>query len=276
MIAGEEHAIGSGHARVLTDRTFSPPLAQQAQDTRREHHVAILAALRLHDADDLLFPVDVADLQPDDLTGTHAAPVGERQHHARLQAGCHGQKAFDLIAAQHKRHLHRFLEVEHFGHQIMPPQGYPEQKLHPGHRLVADADTRPALDQMQLKLINVIRCSCLRRSPEPGRKPLAGPQVAGLRRRSEVACRHIRDHARAKGCRRFGMLNIHGKILCQSRRNHLEQQHTPGIANREANPSSAHLPTHRTTIAERFSARAESGLLRRVRRPLLFQGCLAA
>jgi transposase len=87
----------------------------------------------------------------------------------------------------------------------------PEQKLDPRHCLIAGADTRAALDQMQLEVLHVIRCRSLRRSPEPGRKPLAGSQVAGLRRRPEIAGRHIRNHARAKGCHRCGMLNGHGE-----------------------------------------------------------------
>ena len=235
-IAGEKHAIGSGHAPVVDGRAFGPPHAQQAQDIHGQHDIAILAALRLHDADDILFAVDVADLETDDLARAQTASVGQRQHHARLQPWRHGQDAPDLIAAQHKGHLDWLPEVEHLGRQVMPAQGDPEQKLDPGHRLVAGADTRPALDQMQLEVLHVIRCRSLRRSPEPGRKPFAGSQVAGLRRRPEIAGRHIRDHARAKGCRRCGMLNVHGKTLCQSRQNHLEQQHIPDLENREEKP----------------------------------------
>ncbi|WP_027256506.1 hypothetical protein [Leisingera aquimarina] len=92
----------------------------------------------------------VADLQPDGLARAHAAAIGERQHYARLQAGRHGEDAPDLVAAQHKRHFHRFLQAENLGCQILPPQGDPEQKLHPGHGLVAGANAGPGLDQMQL------------------------------------------------------------------------------------------------------------------------------
>jgi hypothetical protein len=35
------------------------------------------------------------------------------------------------------------------------------------------------------------------------------------------------------------LLNVHGKTLCQSRQNHLDQQHTPNTSNRETNPTSA-------------------------------------
>src|SRR5215469_15932239 len=44
-----------------------PPLPQQVEDLRRQHHVPVLEALRLHDADDHLLTVDVARPQPHHL-----------------------------------------------------------------------------------------------------------------------------------------------------------------------------------------------------------------
>jgi hypothetical protein len=37
-------------------------------------------------------------------------------------------------------------------------------------------------------------------------------------------------------------LNVHGKPLCQSRQNHLNQQDTPNFTKRETNPGSAQHP----------------------------------
>lgn len=156
-ITGEKHAIRPGDTPVVDGRAFGPPDPQQAQNINGQHHVAVLASLRLHDADNVLFPVDVADLQPDDLACPQPATIGEWQHHARLQAGGHGEDAPDLVEPQHNGNLHGLLEVEHFGRQVMPAQGDTEQKLHPGHGLVAGADTGPALDQMQLEELHIIR-----------------------------------------------------------------------------------------------------------------------
>jgi len=110
-IAGEKYAIGSANAPVIDGRAFGPPRAQQAQDIHGQHDIAILAPLRLHDADDVLFPVDIADLETDDLARAQTASVGQRQHHARLQPWRHGQDAPALIAAQHKWHLRGLPEV---------------------------------------------------------------------------------------------------------------------------------------------------------------------
>ncbi len=99
-------------------------------------------------------------------------------------------------------------------------------------------------------------------------KTLAGPQVAGLRRWTQIARRDIRDHARAEGCRRCRVLIGHGKTLCQPRQNHLGQQHTPDLENRETNTASGRhrprrAPIPRTTFYrwyDRYLQRGEVGL----------------
>ena len=186
--------------------------------------------------------IDVADLEPHDLARPHPAAIGEREHDLGFQARSHGQDTLDLLLAQHQRHLHRLLEVKDLGHQIVPPQGHAEQKLDPGHGLVARADACPALDQMLLEMLHIIRRRRLWRAPEPGRKPLAGAQVAGLGCRAEIARCHIGNHARTQGRHWCRLLNVHRNVLCQSRQNHLDQQHTPNITNRATNPSSAQRP----------------------------------
>ena len=47
------------------------------EDLRWQHHVPVLAALRLHDADDLLLTVDVARSQPHHFTRPQPATIGE-------------------------------------------------------------------------------------------------------------------------------------------------------------------------------------------------------
>ena len=58
----DRRVLGSGDIPVLPPRAVLPPLPQQAQDIRRQHHVAVLAALGLDDADDVLGAVDIAGL----------------------------------------------------------------------------------------------------------------------------------------------------------------------------------------------------------------------
>ena len=65
-------------SRVVTARPHLPPLPQQAQNVRRQHHMPVLASLGLHHADDVLSAVDIAGLEADDLR--RPAAIAERQH----------------------------------------------------------------------------------------------------------------------------------------------------------------------------------------------------
>src|SRR5580704_19537604 len=65
-----------GVARIPTRWTNLPPLPQENEHLGRQHDVAILA-LRLLDANDVLRPVDVLDLQPHHLAGAQATAIAE-------------------------------------------------------------------------------------------------------------------------------------------------------------------------------------------------------
>ena len=56
-----------------------PPLPQHIEQSWRQHHIAILAALALLDADHHLGAVDIADLERHHFGGAQAATVGEAQ-----------------------------------------------------------------------------------------------------------------------------------------------------------------------------------------------------
>jgi ATP-dependent helicase/nuclease subunit A len=71
-------------------------------------------------------------------------------------------------------------DLERFGYQIMPSKRHAEQELDASHGLIARADARPALNQMLLEILHIIRRRRLWRAPEPGRETLASAQVAGL------------------------------------------------------------------------------------------------
>src|ERR1700747_658280 len=68
---GRDAVVGRGWPHL-------PPLPQQLQDLRRQHHVPVLASLRLHDADNSLFAVDVTCSQPYHLAGPQPATIGQR------------------------------------------------------------------------------------------------------------------------------------------------------------------------------------------------------
>src|ERR1700687_1772756 len=90
-----EHAtLRVGHA---------PPDTQALEQDRREHRVAVAAALALLDAQRHALAVDVADLQRHHFARTQPGTVGDRQCRLVLQvAGC-GDQAGHLVRAEHDR-----------------------------------------------------------------------------------------------------------------------------------------------------------------------------
>ena len=108
----------------------------------------------------------------------------------------------------------------------------PPWSWHVLHRLVLCADADAALDQMLLEIFHIVWRGRIWRPPQPSRKTLAGTQMAGLGCRTEIAPRHIGNYTLTKGRRWGRMLNVLGNVLCQSRQNHLDQQHTLNIKTR--------------------------------------------
>ena len=99
-----------------------PPLPQQIERLRRQHNIAILAALGLLDANDLLRGVDMLDLQPNHFAATQAAAIAETEQHTGLEARGNGQQAPRLIRAHHQRDLLRLTDVIDRGGQIQSPR----------------------------------------------------------------------------------------------------------------------------------------------------------
>ena len=69
--------------------------------------MTVLAALGLHDADDLELAVDVASLEAASFARAQSAAIAEREHHLDLEAGGHGQQALGLGWAHDQRKLLR-------------------------------------------------------------------------------------------------------------------------------------------------------------------------
>src|SRR6516165_2889332 len=169
-------------------------LPQQIEHLRREHDVAILAALRLLDANDLLCAVDVLDLEPDYLAGAQPAAIAEAEQNPDLEAAGDRQEPAHLIRAQYLRNLLRLADVIDLGRKIQLAQRYAKQKPHSGHDTVAVADAHAGLSQVQLKQTQVLACRGVRRALEKGGQALAAVDVAPLRMRIQLARVHVLDH----------------------------------------------------------------------------------
>jgi len=79
--AGKQPALLQRHAFIVPRGPHLPPLPQQIKNFGRQHDMTVLAALGLHDADDLELAVDVANLEAASLARAQSAAIAEREHH---------------------------------------------------------------------------------------------------------------------------------------------------------------------------------------------------
>src|SRR5712671_4612398 len=209
LAARKQPALLLRHAGIVTGRSHLPPLPQQIERLGRQHDVAVFAPLGLNDADDVLRAVDIADPEPDHLTGAQTCAVAESEQYVNLEIPRHGQEALGLVRAHHQRDLLGFFDVIDLGGKIQSPQRHAEQEPKPGHDAVAIADARPGLGQVQLEQADLVRRGRVGRALQVRGKPLAAADVASLRVRVELARAHVLDHALAQ---RADGIGTHGEL----------------------------------------------------------------
>src|SRR2546423_4273064 len=118
LAAGEQPALLLRHARTVASRSHLPPLSQQIERLWRQHDVAVFASLGLHDADDVLRAVDIANREPAPLARAHPCAVDESEQYVTLEISRHGQQALGLVRAHHQRDLLGFFDVKDLGGKI--------------------------------------------------------------------------------------------------------------------------------------------------------------
>src|SRR5438309_414482 len=155
LSAGKQPTFLRRYSRIVTRGARLPPLSQQIEHLVRQHHIAVLAALRLLDASDVLCAVDMLDLEPHDLARPQPAAIAEAEQNPRLESAGHRQQSLDLVDAHHQRELLGLAKVIDLGGMLEPPQCHAEQEPHPGYDAVAVADAHTCLRQVQLELAEV-------------------------------------------------------------------------------------------------------------------------
>src|SRR5882762_2292700 len=256
----KQPAFLKGCRVCIETSTRLPPLPQQINHLRREHDIAILAALGLLDTNDLLRAVDVLDLQPDHFAGTQAATAAKAERHAGLEARGNGQHAPRLVRAHHLRNLLGLADVIDLGRKIQPPQRHAEQEPQPGHDAVAIADARTRLGKMQLEPADILRRGGVGRPLEKRGELLAAADVASLRARTEPARVHVLGHALTQ---RADRVHTHGQLLSWMR---LTTPRSSRQGTRPATDDPPRVEPYRCAprsppraIAQRFSALARLG-----------------
>ncbi len=116
MLARKQPALWVHHALLAPG---FPPLVQEKEEIRRQHGVAILAALAALDPDQHVLAVDIADLKAGDLGDAQPGAIGDRQRRLVLEAGCGLEQPRRLVPTQHDGQFARVGHLDQLARKVM-------------------------------------------------------------------------------------------------------------------------------------------------------------
>ena len=128
-LSGKQPALWSG---------CLPPGAQQREQMRRQHDVAVFAALALLDADDHALAVDVADLQRDHFGGAQTRPIGHAQRRLVFEPRYRIEQPRHLLRAEHHRQLAGLMDERRVLDDGRSLERDPEKEPQRCHGLIAE------------------------------------------------------------------------------------------------------------------------------------------
>ena len=133
-----------------------PPIAQQLEQQRRQHRVAILAALALLDPDHHPRAVDIAHLQRNDFGHPQTRPIGDAQRRLVLDARRRLQHAGDFLRAQDDRRFARLARNRQMSNDIGAIERYVEEKPQRRASAVDGCRAHSARCQMQQEAPDIL------------------------------------------------------------------------------------------------------------------------
>ena len=141
-----------------------PVVAQDAEQLRRQHDIAVLAALALLDADHHPAAVDVGELEAGHLGRTQSGRIGGGQRDAMLQVGHCLEEAHHLLGAEHHRQLAWFARIGDPLRQIGSTERGSVEEPQRADDLVQPRPGDAAADQMHLECAHVLEAKPVRRA----------------------------------------------------------------------------------------------------------------
>ncbi len=218
-LTGLPHRVTrEGPLRVLAPKepvrrpVHAPPVAQDREQRRGQHHVAILLPLPVIDAQDHPLAIDGGDREPHGFRGPEAGGVAGRQDRAMRRVCDAGEKVDDFLGAENHRQDHRLLWGRNHG--VARPRALERdltEKAECAHR---DDDRTGSqlflggqVDQVRADLLGLQqRWGPADMTGEPG----YGVHVRALGMRRQVPDLHVLAHALAK--------RGHRRLLCERAR----------------------------------------------------------
>ena len=193
---------------------FAPPQPQQFEQLRREHRVAILAALALLDTEQHALAVDVVDLEVRDLGHAQARAIGDAERGLVLEARCGFEQPRRFLDAEHIRQLAVIARDHQGARQIPPLQCHQEQEPQRRDSAVDGRRSDALLMLIELEAADILRRRGVGRAAEKRGKAPDVTNVVLLRVGAEAPHEHVVLHALAKrrnGC--IGRRGSHGEFL---------------------------------------------------------------
>jgi hypothetical protein len=185
--------------KQIQGRAGQPPIhAQDAEQRLGEHGVALLVPLAMLDPHHHAAAVDVADLQRSDFGHPQTRGIGRGQRHARLQARYRFQKPYDLVGAQHRRQLARLAGVgDPLGDRRLAER-HPVKEAQRAHDKIERSPRNPFRREVDLIGAHILQSEAIGRAAEILAEPRHRMEVGSLRRRRQIADRHVLDHPPAQ------------------------------------------------------------------------------
>src|SRR6202022_4658639 len=113
-----------------------PPGAQQLEQMRRQHDIAILAALALLDPDQHALAVNVGDLERDHFRGAQTRSIGHAQGRLVFEPWCCIEQARHLFRAEHPRQYSRLMDESRVLDDGISLERHPEEEPQRRHGMV--------------------------------------------------------------------------------------------------------------------------------------------
>jgi hypothetical protein len=222
-------------------RPCQPPVAaQDAEQLRRQHDIAILAALTLRDANHHPAAVDVGELETGHLGRTQPGGIRRGQRNAMLQVRHCLEEPHHLLGTEHHRQLAWFARIRDPLRQIGPTERGSIEEPQRTDDLVQPRPGDATGNQMQLECAHVLEAKLVGRAAKESTELRDRMHVGSLRRRRQVADRHVLDHPAAERAHigHLGVSRLWGGL----------QPHDPGRW------ETAHLTIDGTSFQKRFSS----------------------
>jgi hypothetical protein len=173
----------------------APPLTQECEELRGEHHIAMPLPLALLDPQRHPLAVDIGHLQVRDLRHAQAGAVGDAERGLVLETRRGFEQSRHLLLAQHDRGLARLVHEPQRTNEVGPFERHGEEEPQRADSGVDRSWADLLLRHMQLKAAKIIARGRVRRPSEEGREAPDVPDVGLLHFLAVTPRRHVVDQA---------------------------------------------------------------------------------